>query len=357
MFHNERSSFVNCTFFYYQLSIDMSAVTNVRSFGGSVAIGTKDVQGKTLRVDGKVTTKKIKASSLTVGTMTNPHIPIGAIMIWSGATTAIPNHWKLCNGQTYTRTDGNGTITSPDLRDLFVRGGNASSPVTADSQHTHTLATANITGHSHTVTDNTAADTHQHSIPDYASSNHTHGVNDKTNSNHTHQSSNNNGPHQHSTPAHNHGHGMNNSGAHQHRCDLVDTRNGRTGYVSGGINYNYNSTAGSNCKTGNLRAYNSSREPRVDNSGGHQHNISQTGAHNHGASGSAGGHQHSNTSNHQHNHDVNNVNNASHTHDLQAVSGHNHQGFQVGVGSGMSPSVNAVSKLISYYVLAYVIKI
>jgi hypothetical protein len=356
MFHNERSSFVNCTFFYYQLSIDMSAVTNVRSFGGSVAIGTKDVQGKTLRVDGKVTTKKIKASSLTVGTMTNPHIPIGAIMIWSGATTAIPNHWKLCNGTPYTRTDGNGTITSPDLRDLFVQGGNASSPVTADSQHNHVLTSANIPSHTHTVTDNNATDTHQHSIPDYSGSVHTHGVNDKQSTNHTHQGTSTNGPHQHSTPAHNHNHGMNSIGSHSHRCDLVDTREGR---VRNGFNpdYNYNSTAGSNTKTSGVKAYNSSREPRVDTAGSHQHNISQTGAHNHGTVNNGGGHQHGTTAVHQHNHGVNTVNNASHSHNLQTVSGHNHQGFQVGVGSGMSPSVNAVSKLISYYVLAYVIKI
>lgn len=41
-----------------------------------------------------------------------PVSPSGVICMWSGATTAIPTGWALCNGS-------NGT---PDLRDKFVVG-------------------------------------------------------------------------------------------------------------------------------------------------------------------------------------------------------------------------------------------
>ena len=39
-------------------------------------------------------------------------IPIGGIIIWSGAQNAIPQYWQLCDGT-------NGT---PDLRDRFIVG-------------------------------------------------------------------------------------------------------------------------------------------------------------------------------------------------------------------------------------------
>ena len=39
-------------------------------------------------------------------------IPTGGIIMWSGATSAIPSGWVLCDGQNST----------PDLRDKFVVG-------------------------------------------------------------------------------------------------------------------------------------------------------------------------------------------------------------------------------------------
>ena len=44
-------------------------------------------------------------------------IPIGGIIMWSGATgTTLPTNWKLCDGSTYN------SIVTPDLRGRFVIG-------------------------------------------------------------------------------------------------------------------------------------------------------------------------------------------------------------------------------------------
>lgn len=339
------------------------SVTNVRSFGGSVAIGTKDVQGKTLRVDGKVTTKKIIVSSLTVGDMTNPHIPIGAIMIWSGAVANIPNHWKLCNGTSYTRTDGGGTITAPDLRDMFVRGkATSGQPVGSISNHNHTMTDLDIPKHTHGITQQSVAD-HQHQYATYNTSNHVHNV--ENTGAHDHGGTNAAGSHNHNTVATAHNHGSNDTGGHSHNLDLVDIRNGRTGYVSGGINYNYNSSAGSWTRHSNaIRSYSSpSQKPgRTDAVGDHNHgNADASGQHQHGTVSLAGDHQHQGMSNSAHQHQYEQVTNNAHTHALGTDTNHDHQGFQISPGTPAgwrnTGVVASFSKLASYYVLAYVIKI
>lgn len=52
-------------------------------------------------------------------------LPIGIILNWYGESGTIPAGWALCNGQTVTRTDGGGNITTPDLRDRSVVGAGA----------------------------------------------------------------------------------------------------------------------------------------------------------------------------------------------------------------------------------------
>ena len=105
-------------------------------------------------------------------------VPTGAILLWYGSSGSIPATWALCNGGTYSKTDGSGSIVSPDLRDRFIVGatstyaqgssGGATSGTTsangasgtvtssADGNHDHgsstgghTLTTAQIPSHSH----------------------------------------------------------------------------------------------------------------------------------------------------------------------------------------------------------------
>ena len=79
-------------------------------------------------------------------------IPTGLIAMWSGATSAIPSGWELCDGN-------NGT---PDLRNRFVVGANTS---TGDTTYpglsvnaTGGSADATLVSHSHTVDSHTHGD-------------------------------------------------------------------------------------------------------------------------------------------------------------------------------------------------------
>ena len=70
-------------------------------------------------------------------------IPRGGIIIWSGASTAVPTGWALCDGN-------NGT---PNLQDKFIVGaGNTYSVADTGGAATVTLTTANIPAHTHNVT-------------------------------------------------------------------------------------------------------------------------------------------------------------------------------------------------------------
>jgi hypothetical protein len=76
--------------------------------------------------------------------------PAGGIIMWSGAISAIPSGWNICDGT-------NGT---PNLRDRFIVGAGSTYAVGATGgsanatlvSHTHT-ATVSDPGHSHGVSD------------------------------------------------------------------------------------------------------------------------------------------------------------------------------------------------------------
>jgi hypothetical protein len=76
--------------------------------------------------------------------------PIGGIIIWSGAVSAIPATWQLCNGT-------NGT---PDLRDRFIVGAGTTYAVNA----TGGTANAVVVSHTHTATNTISNAAHQHLV-------------------------------------------------------------------------------------------------------------------------------------------------------------------------------------------------
>lgn len=111
-------------------------------------------------------------------------IPAGIITLWSGAISAIPSGWTLCNGSNST----------PDLRDRFVVGAGTtyavgdtggSASVTLDATmipgHTHTFSATSGTesaGHSHSGTTGTESANHSHGVSGYTggqTADHTHG--------------------------------------------------------------------------------------------------------------------------------------------------------------------------------------
>lgn len=79
-------------------------------------------------------------------------VPIGGIILWSGATTTIPHRWQICNGT-------NGT---PDLRDRFIAGAGSTYAVGDTGGATSNTPSAFSHDHNH---DGTAVATH---------ANHTH---------------------------------------------------------------------------------------------------------------------------------------------------------------------------------------
>ena len=71
-------------------------------------------------------------------------IPLGGIIMWSGAIKDIPAGWALCNGQT-----ANGHKT-PDLTDRFIAGAGNTYPVGhTDGANTVTLTVSQMPSHRH----------------------------------------------------------------------------------------------------------------------------------------------------------------------------------------------------------------
>jgi microcystin-dependent protein len=93
---------------------------------------------------GNVSTSGIVTATTFVG---NGITPIGGIIIWSGATNAVPGGWSLCDGS-------NGT---PDLRERFVVGAGGDNSTVAGSTGYAVNATggsndAVLVSHDHTAT-------------------------------------------------------------------------------------------------------------------------------------------------------------------------------------------------------------
>ncbi|MBB3693017.1 phage tail protein [Sphingomonas sp. BK580] len=89
-------------------------------------------------------------------------IPVGTITLFSGA--AAPSGWGICDGTSYAKADGSGTLVSPDLRGRVAIGVSADNALlslagqnerTVTSEvagaHTHTASAAEAGAHTHTV--------------------------------------------------------------------------------------------------------------------------------------------------------------------------------------------------------------
>ena len=100
-------------------------------------------------------------------------IPIGGIIMWSGAGVTLPSNWKLCDGTTY------GSVVTPDLRGRFVLSSGQGSGLTnrttgqTGGEQTVALAETHMPSHSHGVSartggsDGIATDgAHAHTIND-----------------------------------------------------------------------------------------------------------------------------------------------------------------------------------------------
>lgn len=116
----------------------------------SLNASTANVSAKSLSVsldsdfNGNIKTKTLNATSTVTASnfIGNGTIPIGGIIMWSGAS--VPTGWALCNGS-------NGT---PDLRDRFIVGsGNSYSIGDTGGSDSVTLDVTQIPSHNHDITD------------------------------------------------------------------------------------------------------------------------------------------------------------------------------------------------------------
>ena len=95
--------------------------------------------------DGAITADKL-APALQVG------VPAGTIVMWSGALSAIPQGWALCDG----------TQGTPNLLDRFILSVDANqNPGETGGTHQQTLTVDNLPPHTHTFTTNPAG-AHSH---------------------------------------------------------------------------------------------------------------------------------------------------------------------------------------------------
>ena len=99
-------------------------------------------------------------AGLTVGAVTNAHVPAGIIAMWSGSVASIPTGWLLCDG----------TNSTPDLRDRFIIGarqddsGTAKTNVTGSLTQTGGSKDAIVVSHTHTATVTDPGHTHNTSV-------------------------------------------------------------------------------------------------------------------------------------------------------------------------------------------------
>jgi|GEM_PF-3533025 len=85
-------------------------------------------------------------------------VPRGSIIMWFGTTTDVPEGWAICDGGTYSRSDNNGTVTTPDLSGKFVvgvgnGGGQVYSAHATGGQDSVALTVSEIPAHDHNVRD------------------------------------------------------------------------------------------------------------------------------------------------------------------------------------------------------------
>ncbi len=138
------------------VNADVSGSANIQSNKLNLTAITQNIVNTgTIANTGNVTvTGTLNATTIQQGGAAL--VPQGMIMLWSGAISAMPTGWELC--------DGSCTISCPDLTDRFVIHADADSGGTNDvddtggaSTITLTSAQSGVPAHTHTVAGDTAS--------------------------------------------------------------------------------------------------------------------------------------------------------------------------------------------------------
>jgi microcystin-dependent protein len=166
------------TFVYGDNQDSDKVSTGVNQFlvyaGGGMAINTSPASGTALTVSGKVKSDSADLGATTVTTLTASStisgfgtVPLGGIIMWSGAVTSIPAGWALCNGQT-----SNGR-TTPNLSGRFIVGAGQGTGLSnrnvgdVGGTENHTLTVGQLPAHNHNVSGTTSENgNHSHGFED-----------------------------------------------------------------------------------------------------------------------------------------------------------------------------------------------
>jgi microcystin-dependent protein len=133
-----------------------------------VGINSAPAFGAALTVSGRLKASSAEFDSMNVATLVATAVsgfgtvPLGGIIIWSGAENAVPAGWALCNGQT-----SNGR-TTPNLQGRFVIGPSSGRGVgVTGGAESVTLTVGQLPAHNHRVSGQTAsAGNHAHRYDD-----------------------------------------------------------------------------------------------------------------------------------------------------------------------------------------------
>jgi hypothetical protein len=338
--------------------------TKIQTFGGNIGIGTTDPGDFKLNVNGS-----LKTSSLVVNGVTDAQVPIGLLGMWSGSLGSIPSGWALCDGNSHTRTDGVGSIATPNLTNRFIRGayGNvAPSPVVVGStggSNNVSLSAANLAPHNHGVTvvagnanhDHNTAESnmaHAHPVGDTQTP-HNHGETGTTNTPHNHGTSGGKSPspHSHSATQANMPHSHNTETNDSPHAHLVTTINNRTSTAGAQVNATRTLITS---ETFGANAGGPHTHTGFQTTPAHAHDCPTTDVpHTHNTGGDNWTHGHSlNTVNANHSHQTGSGS-AAHSHTVSdADASHGHSASSSNTGQGTPFSV-----INTYYALFYIMKI
>ena len=246
----------------------------------------------TITAGSQVTIDNVTANGFRLNsTATITEVPTGIVVLWSGASNAIPSGWSLC--------DGSGS--TPDLRDKFIvgagnnysvdaTGGSANTPVVSHSHGSGNYSTSNTGSHTHGSGNYSTSNTGNHSHSQNASfsgntgnqsANHYHTIGN------TSVSTSNTGSHSHSYTAPSGNQGVD-TDSHGHDTDVnhnqVSGNTGNAGAHNHTVNLYGVQTLG--VSENHTHSFSGNISGNTGNTGSHSHNV------NSGSSGSGGSHSH-----------------------------------------------------------------
>ena len=163
---------------YYQDPDSYQWVDAVNRGSGAIQAGATAFTGLTDTPTGLTANKwlKVNATGTALEFTDYPtSVPVGAIIIWSGAANAIPTGWSICDGS-------NGT---PDLRNKFVIGAGLNYSVNSQGgnkdailvEHNHGGSGSSAGDHNHGGGTGNQDTSHTHGFSTGSSGNHNHNLN------------------------------------------------------------------------------------------------------------------------------------------------------------------------------------